>query len=175
MPAGRPPQSDELIRERLDAYYTFDENQTKAADALGISRSALQDTLKAAARRGLMGHDPVLPGFVTASTNTTADKNGDVVRQSVRQVPEPGPKLELLPGFNIAQRSSLSDGDQNIKLQWHIERPEARAQQLADGAVLGDRVEPWHDGAEPELAGLIGGEHAAQIVLGKSAGLLNVV
>jgi hypothetical protein len=136
MPAGRPPQSDELIRERLDAYYTFDENQTKAADALGISRSALQDTLKAAARRGLMGHDPVLPGFVTASTKTTTDKNGDVVRQSVRQVPEPGPKLELLPGFNIAQRSSLSDGDQNIKLQWRIERPEARAQQLAMRAVV---------------------------------------
>jgi hypothetical protein len=136
MPVGRPPLPDEVLRHRVGVYESCDENQTKAAAVLGIGRGTLQDSLKAAALRGMLGKDPVLPGFVIASTNTTTDKDGDVVRQSVRQVPEPGPKLELLPGFDLKQRSTLSDGDQNIKLQWHIERPEARAQQLAMRAVV---------------------------------------
>jgi hypothetical protein len=136
MTVGRPRATDEVLQHTLEAYYTFNGNQTEAAKAIGISRSGLQDRLKEAARRGLMGTDPVLPGFVIASTNTTTDKDGDVVRQSVHQVPEPGPKYEALSGFDLKQRSTLSDGDSNIKLQWHIERPEARAQQLAMRAVV---------------------------------------
>lgn len=133
--AGRPKTSIEVLEHTVDAYYTFEKNQTQTAEALGISRSGLQDRLKQASLRGLMGFEPVLPGMVVASTNTTTNQDGDVVRTSVRQVPEPGPKLELLDGFNIAQRSSMTDGDRNIKLQWHIERPEAKSRRELVAAI----------------------------------------
>jgi len=126
----------ETLQRAVDAYYACDEDQTMAAAHLGLSRGGIQYQLKKAALAGLMGTDYVLPGFQIASTNTTTDKNGDVVRTSVRQVPEVGPQLELMPGFDIARRSTLADGDNNIKLQWTIETPEAKARHLAMRAVV---------------------------------------
>lgn len=119
--------SIENLNRVVDAYYAHNENQTEAANFLGLSRTGFQYQLKQAALRGLMGTEPVLPGFVISESNTTTDEDGYVTRTSVKQKPEPGPKYEMIPNFLLKQRSTLSDGDGNIKLQWSIERPEAKS------------------------------------------------
>jgi hypothetical protein len=136
MTIGRPRMEVEELLLTLAAYEAADRNQTRAAASLDISRQALQDRLKQAALRGMMGAEPVLPGFVIAETNTTHHASGAIRSTSIRQVPEPGPKFEALPGFDLKQRSTLASGSGDIKLQWSIERPEARAQQLAMRAVV---------------------------------------
>lgn len=127
---GRPTTPDFIIRRSVQAYDLFNQNKTRAARELNIPRQTLQDHLKIAAKRGMMGFDPVLPGMMIASTNTTYDREGEVARQSVRQILEPGPKFEPLPTHFVRERSTLVDGDQNIKLEWIKER--ANAQQEAD-------------------------------------------
>jgi predicted phosphodiesterase len=148
MTAGRPKATDEELQHTVNVFRQLGENQTDAATAMGLSRTGLQGRLKQASLRGLLGTEPVLPGFQIASINTTTDKDENVVRTSVRQIPEVGPKLEFLPGFDLKQRSTLSDGDQNIKLQWHIEKPEAKSRQELMEAIKAE-FEEYRGAAVP--------------------------
>lgn len=137
------------IQRTIEVYFANNSNQIKTAEALGISRTGLQHHLKLAVRHGILDENrKIMRGFVMQEKSTTRDANGSVRSESIRQVPEPGPKFEVLPNFLLKQRSTLSDGDSNIKLQWHIERPEAKDTLALRDAIKAE-FEEYRGAAQP--------------------------
>lgn len=110
---GTPPLSDEVLRERVTAYEGHQRNATHAATALGVSRGALQDSLRAAASRGLMlDHPPAMPGF--RISQVTDGPNG----KSIQQKPEHGGAFEVPKGHVVKGVSALLNADGGEVLKW---------------------------------------------------------
>ena len=85
-----PPLPDEKLQEAIDALAVHG-SQNKAADAIGLSRSAFQDRLKMAARRGLApGHTEAgtAPGFSLKYLKVHRDADGKVKQTWECQTPE---------------------------------------------------------------------------------------
>lgn len=118
-----PPLTDDQLAEAVQALQTHG-SQSAAADALGLARSSLQNRLKRAAERGLMGTEPVLPGFAIKSI---AGKQGDAW---IKQTKAPGEQYETPAGLTIKGRSVLADAEGRVLMTWNKES-EDKAQQLA--------------------------------------------
>lgn len=110
--------SDDQLRARVASYNDNDNNQSRAAKALGISREALQRSLKNAAERGLMlDHPPAMPGFRVSQVSKTEreDKDGNVSSStSIQQRPEAGEKFELPKGLRVKGVTALVDADGRV-------------------------------------------------------------
>lgn len=135
-----PPLPREEVTRRLQTYEQYGRNASATAAALGISRGALQDTLRTAARFGL--HGPWLPadaippeGFVIKSRNAQYDEDGVLKRQSIRTEREPGGPFEPLPGHVIKGESTLVDGDGNRVLTWIKTREDAQGIEALTNAL----------------------------------------
>jgi len=115
-----PPVADDIIAERVAAYLAHDKNQSATAQALGISRGAVQDSLKRAAERGLLGPQETLPGF--AIRQLTRTPNGDYVQQRK----EHGPDWVATDGLSIKGKTSLLDAEGRIITQHVMERTDAK-------------------------------------------------
>lgn len=103
----------EVVRARANAKSALD-----AANSLGISRGAFEHRLREAARRGLMGTKPVLPGFQLTQTTTVTDADGRVVREFVQQKPERNGEAEIPAGHVIKGVSIYTDADGKVIGQW---------------------------------------------------------
>jgi predicted phosphodiesterase len=108
---GAPRLPDEILQQAVGAVIEHG-SQAAAADALGIARNTLQNRLKHAAERGMMGFDPVPPGF---SIRSIATKQGQAW---IRQVKEPGPEFQTPEGHRIKGVSALLDPDNRVLAQW---------------------------------------------------------
>lgn len=90
----------------------------KAAAVLGLSRTAFRNRLNRAAERGLMGFDPVLPGFeikrTTIKRNAAGDKEGDWITQHR----ESGPAFQMPPGQILKGVSAYVDSENRVRYQW---------------------------------------------------------
>lgn len=105
------PLTDEQLVEAVE---TRDRHSTlkAAADELGLSWSAMNNRLKHAAERGMLGTKPVLPGFrISQITNTP---KGDFVQQK----PERGEEFKIPLGQRIKGVSALLDPDGREVLKW---------------------------------------------------------
>lgn len=91
---------------------------SEAAEAEGVSLSRLYRHQKAAAERGLLGFDPVLPGFRLSQTTQVLDKDGAVQREFIQQKPERGEKFVMPKGQMLKGVSVLTDGDDNTIVKW---------------------------------------------------------
>jgi hypothetical protein len=125
------PLSDEQVQEAADALKTHG-SQNKAALALGLARPTYQHRLRAAALRGMLGHDPVLPGFEIKSI---ASKEGDAW---VKQVREAGDEFAVPTGHVVKGVSALVGPDGRTIQQWvktreDEEHREATLQAMIDG------------------------------------------
>lgn len=123
-----PPVPDEVLQERLEAYAANGMNQVKAAAALGISRGAMQQSLIMAARRGLMGTKPILPGFAIKKTSTQLGPDGALQKEWVQQSPEAGEVFEVPAGHAVKGVSALVGADGRTIQQWIKTREEQNAQ-----------------------------------------------
>lgn len=112
------PLDDDVLLESVKVFEENDRNQTKAAAALKLSRSAFQNRLKVAARRGLMGTNPVLPGFVVSKTTAVLGADGKLQREFVQQKPEPGDEFKVPDGHVIKGISALVNSDGLVTQQW---------------------------------------------------------
>lgn len=142
--------TEELLRRQ--AAYLEHGSYKKAADALGMGKSALQECLTKAAERGLLGTKPVLPGFRLTKTTAVTNEHGDVVREFIQQRPEAGAEFELPAGHTIKGVSALVDPAGRVMQQWVKTRNEYAPQDIA--AILKDAftdVPP----AEPVVASSI--------------------
>ena len=110
--------SDELAAEAAQTYLAHGGNQTRAARALNISRGAFQNRIEVAARRGLLGTEPVLPGFRISKTTSVTDQDGNVVREFVQQRPEAGGAFEMPEGHVLKGVSALVDANGNVIQEW---------------------------------------------------------
>lgn len=85
----------------------------KAARIIGVSEDTVIRRIKEAARRGLLGFSPTLPGFEIKET-TVKLSSGD----KIRQVQEAGPNFELPTGHTVKGISAYIDADGRTKAQW---------------------------------------------------------
>ena len=112
-----PPLSEDLAREAVEAFLRYG-SKADAAKALGLKRTTFCKRLEIAAKRGLLGTRPVLPGFAIKRTSTQTGPNGELQREWVQQEPESGAEFEIPDGQTIKGVSALVDGDGRIKQQW---------------------------------------------------------
>lgn len=101
----------EELRRRAEAYKEHG-TLVKAAEALGVSKSALHDSIKRAAEAGLLGTEPVLPGFRISRISNTPSGT------FIQQAPERGEKFEVPTGHVIKGVSALVDGEGRVIQQW---------------------------------------------------------
>jgi len=100
------------LQGAVAAYLANDRNKQAAADAMGMTRSAMRRRLAAAAEQGLLGTEPVLPGYAIKSI---ASKQGDAW---VRQVREHGEVFAAPDGHTVRGVSALVDADGRVIQQW---------------------------------------------------------
>lgn len=129
-----PPIPDEVLAATVAAYLANDKNQSATALALGIARQTLQNRVRRAAERGLLGTKPVLPGFRISQTTSTP--NGDFIQQK----PEHGDAFEVPAGHTIKGVSALVDAEGREIIKWVKTREEVTATDVAEilkGAFVG--------------------------------------
>jgi hypothetical protein len=107
----QPSLTDEQLAEAVAALKEHG-NQSAAASALGLARSSLQNRLRRAAERGLLGTKPVLPGFAIKSI---ASKEGDAW---IKQTKAPGEVFELPAGQVVKGVSAFVDGHGREVAKW---------------------------------------------------------
>jgi hypothetical protein len=89
-----------------------------AARAAGVARTTMQHRVHAAARMGLLGTKPVLPGFRLSKTTTVTNQDGDVVREFIQQRPELGSEFAVPSGHTVKGVSALVDANGHTIQQW---------------------------------------------------------
>ncbi len=105
------PVSDEVIAQAA-ALYKEHGSMRPAAAAMGVSYTTFNKYVNRASERGLLGTQPVLPGFrISQITNTP---KGDFVQQK----PERGEEFKIPLGQRIKGVSALLDPDGREILKW---------------------------------------------------------
>lgn len=107
----------EDIEIAVAAYRAHGEKQA-AADSLGWTRSRLRRHIARAAEQGLLGTEPVLPGYYISKETAVYDKNGDLVREFIQQKPERGEQFEMPTGQKIKGISALVDTTGREIIKW---------------------------------------------------------
>lgn len=127
-----PPAPDEVLIEAARILEEHGGRVTEASRASGIAWSTLRRRSIEAARRGLLGTKPVLPGFEITKTTAVTNEDGDVVREFVQQKPERGPEFMVPEGHRVTHLSSYIDGNGRLIGQW----TKTKADPLNSQAVL---------------------------------------
>lgn len=117
--------------ERRVAAYREHGSQRAAAEALGIGKSTMGDSMKLAAERGLLGTRPVLPGFAIRQV-TTKDADGTIVQQRKAA----GVQYEPTDGLALKGKTTWTNAEGRITQQVHMERADAQSQLAALRATI---------------------------------------
>jgi len=117
--------TDEELAAACEAFRSHGGKQA-AADAVGVSRHAMRRMLARAAERGMLGYEPVVPGFAIKSI---ASKQGDAW---VRQVREPGAEFAVPDGHAVKGVSALVDAEGREVLKWVKTREAPTAVDIAE-------------------------------------------
>lgn len=113
-----PPVSDEDVRAACEAFEKAGRNAAEASRVLNVSRSTIQNRVTIGARRGLLGTDPVIPGFAIKKLSRQIGPEGETQREWIEQGPEPGEEFQLPEGHTIKGVSALVDADGRTVQQW---------------------------------------------------------
>lgn len=113
-----PPILDETLIEAVASYRAHGDNQSATAASLGIARQTLQNRLRRAAERGLMGAQETLPGYSIRQITDTPQG------QYVQQRKEHGEEWRATEGLAIKGRTTLVDAENRIITQHIMERSE---------------------------------------------------
>lgn len=119
----------EELRRRAEAYREHG-TLVKAAQALGIGKSALHDSIKRAAEAGLLGTEPVLPGFRISKISNTPSGT------FIQQTQERGDRFEVPAGHVVKGVSALVDGEGRVIQQWQKTAVERESQLVAFRAMV---------------------------------------
>jgi len=138
------PLPEETLHEAVALYREVDGNAAEAARRLGIARDTFNNRLKQAAKRGLLGTKPVLPGFQISKTTTVTNEDGDVVREFIQQRPEPDGPFNMPDGHRVKGVSALLDSQGNVVQQWVKTREDD-----LDPLWLAERVKEIFEGLAP--------------------------
>lgn len=149
-----PPIPDNVLKATVAAFEAAGRVQTVAALALGIARETLQNRLKRAAERGLMGPMEALPGYAVKSLTTKA-ADGSIVKQ----VKEAGPEYEPTGGLAVKGKTTWVNAEGRVTQQVVMERADAKAQlEAMQAAVAGFKDEIPRAPAIIRVPGLLNGD-----------------
>lgn len=93
-----------------------------AARVAGVARTTMQSRYHSAARLGLLGTKPVMPGFEIAKVSTKLDEQGRVLQEHIQQRPERGGEFAMPAGHVLKGVSALVDADGRIVQEWRKTR-----------------------------------------------------
>ncbi|MEL6061877.1 MULTISPECIES: helix-turn-helix domain-containing protein [unclassified Methylobacterium] len=107
-------------------------NVKAAARALGMARSSIGERFKKltgavqandtemafASERGLLGTEPVLPGYAIKRTTAVYGKEGELTREYVTQAKAPGRQGEIPAGHVVKGVSQLRDAMGRVTQEW---------------------------------------------------------
>lgn len=113
-----PQPSDDDLSRAVAALAQAGGVVAHAALAIGVPDSTLRRWRSYAAARGLLGTDPVLPGYEISQTTTIYDDGGSIVRKTVQQRPERGVPFEVPDGHAIKGVSALVGADGREIQRW---------------------------------------------------------
>jgi hypothetical protein len=111
------PLTEEEIAVAVEAYQEHTRNGRAAARALDIPYTNFRRRINAAAERGLLGYDPVLPGFHLKEVSQLTGPEG-VEKAWVKQAKEPGEPFEMPDGQVLRGISALVTGDGRLLQKW---------------------------------------------------------
>lgn len=135
--------SDEQLDEAV-ALYREHGTTRAAAEAAGLAPSSFHNRLVRAAERGLMGTDPVIPGFAIKSV---ASKWGDAW---VKQTKAPGEQYVTPAGHTVKGESALVDAEGRVLQKWVKTRNEYTPADIAE--ILKQAFVDYPRHAEPTPA-----------------------
>lgn len=118
--------TNEDLARTIAAYEANDKNQRATALSLGLARSTVQLHLRRAAERGLLGTEPVLPGFAIKSISSK-DADGSWVRQGRAA----GDVFEAPETHVLGKMTVQRDPDGRVVQDWVRYSPDAQAQAAA--------------------------------------------
>lgn len=144
---GIEPLSLEQLEEVVSVYRECNFNRAETARRLGKAPSTIWNSLKQAAKQGLMGTAPVMPGFHIAKTTAVTDQNGNVVREFIQQKPAREGMFFPPEGHRIKGVSALVDADGNVVQRWF----KTREGELDPLAIAGAIKEALRDFEPPPL------------------------
>jgi hypothetical protein len=119
---------DQVVQRKL-----LGESNRFIAKELNVTKDVVFRLTKKAARQGLLGYKPVMPGFeISQVTNTP---KGDFIQQR----PERGPRFEMPKGIALKGVTALVDGDGHVIHQHLMGRTErgASSEDILDAIKLG--------------------------------------
>lgn len=111
------PVDDETIAEHVEVRKRH-ASHAAAAREIGIPASTLKHHLSVAAKRGMYGTSPVMPGFEIKRVSTQLGPSGELQREWVQQGIEAGPQFSPPEGHLIKGVSALIDSDGRTIQQW---------------------------------------------------------
>lgn len=112
-----PGVSEELLQQAA-ALFREHGGVSAAAAAAGIPAGTMSNRVKRAAERGLLGTEPVLPGFRISKTAAVYDAEGNLEREFVQQKPEHGGAFAVPTGHVVKGVSALVDLDGREIVKW---------------------------------------------------------
>lgn len=115
------PISDQEIEDAVAALVQHAGNKAAAARALNIPETSFRRRIHAAAERGLLGTQPVLPGYHISRVSQQTDGDGNLEREWLTQTKEPiepGEKFLVPDGQVIKGLSTLTDAQGRVLNQW---------------------------------------------------------
>lgn len=108
--------TDEELREIVESVRAGSKRAT--ARERGVSRHHIDRAMKRAAERGMLGYDPVLPGFRVSEVKTQRNRHGEKTGESIRQQPERGDVFKVPDGQVVKGISALLDPDGRKIIEW---------------------------------------------------------
>ncbi len=99
-----------------------------------------------AARRGLLGTSPVLPGYHIHKTSAQLGPDGELQREWIQQKPEPGEAFEVPAGHVVKGESALLDADGRVIQKW-VKTKEGEPSPEETAAIVKRAFEAWEPAA----------------------------
>lgn len=125
-----PAISDEVLRATVAAYEGCERNQSRTASLLGLARDTVQNRLRRAAERGLLGPLEAQPGYAVKSMTTKA-ADGSIVKFQK----EAGPEYEPTSGLAIKGKTTWVNAEGRVTQQVVMERSSANQAAVLSAAI----------------------------------------
>jgi hypothetical protein len=125
-----PGFSEDLIIQAVEAFQRYG-SKREAARAIGVDESSFYRRLRAGSRIGLLGTEPVLPGYYISQETAVYDRDGNLRAEFIQQKPERGDVFDIPAGHTIKGVSALVDPEGREIIKW-IKTREGTAPILSD-------------------------------------------
>jgi hypothetical protein len=132
-----PPISDETCELAAKCLRDANGNQAEAARLAGdIPRSTFQNWVIQASRRGKLGFQPVLPGYIAKTISTKHNADGEVTSYTVAQGLDRPDAPPFPDGFALKRMTVHRSGDGKLIQEWASAEPSAEETAASMRAVV---------------------------------------